>query len=99
MMMLYCRRIPSRCPWQIHSLTRSDLRRYTTSSEAASSTSDGFGDHAGDLQRRKRKVDQKRRQHGASFIDHAVITVRGGQSVDVPFGFPLSNIELTMLGP
>lgn len=41
---------------------------------------DDFSEVAGDLQRRKRRADQKRRQHGASFIDHTIITVRGGKS-------------------
>lgn len=53
-----------------------------------------FGDHAAELLRRKRKADAKRRQRvgtvvehhelitnitqGADFIDHLIVTVRGG---------------------
>ena len=47
---------------------------------SSDASSDDFSEVAGDLQRRKRRADQKRRQHGASFIDHTVITVRGGES-------------------
>ncbi|WWD04440.1 hypothetical protein V865_002509 [Kwoniella europaea PYCC6329] len=34
---------------------------------------------AGELRRRKRKADSKRRQYGNTFVDHLLVTVRGGK--------------------
>ncbi|KAJ9122275.1 hypothetical protein QFC22_001695 [Naganishia vaughanmartiniae] len=39
---------------------------------------DSFEWYSDELKKRKRKADYKRRQHGQSFLDHLVVTVRGG---------------------
>ncbi|WVQ95893.1 hypothetical protein IAU59_002992 [Kwoniella sp. CBS 9459] len=38
-----------------------------------------FSDIEGELRRRKRKADAKRRQYGNTFVDHIMVTVRGGK--------------------
>ncbi|WWC92637.1 uncharacterized protein L201_007596 [Kwoniella dendrophila CBS 6074] len=38
-----------------------------------------FGDVVGELKRRRRKADSKRRQYGNTFVDHVLVTVRGGK--------------------
>ncbi|WVF68334.1 hypothetical protein IAT40_003099 [Kwoniella sp. CBS 6097] len=38
-----------------------------------------FTDIEGELRRRKRKADAKRRQYGNTFVDHIMVTVRGGK--------------------
>ncbi|WWC66040.1 uncharacterized protein I303_108662 [Kwoniella dejecticola CBS 10117] len=43
------------------------------------SSVESFGDMAGELKRRKRKADSKRRQYGNTFVDHILVTVRGGK--------------------
>ncbi|OCF62068.1 GTPase [Kwoniella mangroviensis CBS 10435] len=53
------------------------IRRYSSSS--ASDYSEDFSDIAGELRRRKRKADSKRRQYGNTFVDHLLVTVRGGK--------------------
>lgn len=40
---------------------------------------DSFPDMEAELLRRKRKTDAKRRQGGSEFIDHLIVTVRGGE--------------------
>ncbi|WWC73849.1 uncharacterized protein I206_107821 [Kwoniella pini CBS 10737] len=41
--------------------------------------SESFTDIVGELKRRKRKADSKRRQYGNTFVDHILVTVRGGK--------------------
>ncbi|WWD20439.1 hypothetical protein CI109_104915 [Kwoniella shandongensis] len=53
-----------------------------------------FADIAGELKRRKRKADAKRRQYGATFVDHAVVTVRGGKG-----GSGASALAASLRGP
>ena len=64
--------------------------------DARTSQDESFESYADELKRRKRKADYKRRQHvrilgsssgrvlmdvqGQSFLDHVVVTVRGGES-------------------
>ncbi|OXC68070.1 hypothetical protein AYX13_03279 [Cryptococcus neoformans] len=53
-----------------------------------------FEDVVGELKRRRRKADAKRRQYGASFIDHAIVTVRGGKG-----GNGAAALEASLRGP
>nr|XP_019043716.1 GTPase [Kwoniella bestiolae CBS 10118]OCF22646.1 GTPase [Kwoniella bestiolae CBS 10118] len=57
------------------------LRQYSSSSvsDDTQGHSEDFQDIAGELRRRKRKADSKRRQYGNTFIDHLLVTVRGGK--------------------
>jgi hypothetical protein len=78
--MLSCQRVPLRYTHNLlRSVTQLGSYRYTSSNASTSTSTEDFNQFAGDLQRRRRRTDQKRRQHGASFIDHTVITVRGGE--------------------
>ncbi|KAI5453357.1 GTPase of the mitochondrial inner membrane that associates with the large ribosomal subunit [Naganishia albida] len=66
--MFPCRRIPTpTCIW---------ARPFSVSRHAADEAS--FQTWSDELNRRKRKADYKRRQHGQSFLDHVVVSVRGG---------------------
>lgn len=47
-------------------------RRYHSDAES-------FSDMEAELLRRKRKTDAKRRQGGSEFVDHLIVTVRGGK--------------------
>ncbi|WVO15024.1 hypothetical protein L204_102667 [Cryptococcus depauperatus] len=53
-----------------------------------------FGDVIEELKRRQRKADAKRRQYGASFVDHAMVTVRGGKG-----GNGAAAVEASLRGP
>lgn len=74
-------------------------RRYI--SNEADQEEDNFGWHSDELKRRKRNADYKRRQHGASFVDHTVVTVRGGEHeddfavlVELKLAFTMQELEV-----
>ncbi|WRT69860.1 uncharacterized protein IL334_006851 [Kwoniella shivajii] len=61
-----------------------DIREYSTGESsngeiASEHYEQDFTDIAGELKRRKRKADSKRRQYGNTFVDHILVTVRGGK--------------------
>ncbi|KAL7425232.1 GTPase of the mitochondrial inner membrane that associates with the large ribosomal subunit [Cryptotrichosporon argae] len=39
----------------------------------------GFAGHVAELHRRKKRIEEKRRQKGGDFVDHMIVTVRGGK--------------------
>jgi GTP-binding protein len=78
--MAHYTRVISRCSIQLPISARLVLRSYSSSTLPEDAD---FEDVAADIRRRKRKADSKRRQHGASFVDHTVITVRGGEQLFV----------------
>ncbi|KAK8849812.1 hypothetical protein IAR55_005148 [Kwoniella newhampshirensis] len=61
----------------VYSALLPSIRTY--SSQPYDDHPEDFSDIAGELKRRKRKADAKRRQYGATFVDHALVTVRGGK--------------------
>ncbi|GHJ87252.1 hypothetical protein NliqN6_3654 [Naganishia liquefaciens] len=62
--------------WVLAVATRNDLETFVK--RRGGHQDESFEWYSGELQRRKRKADYKRRQHGQSFLDHLVVTVRGG---------------------
>ncbi|KAK4687872.1 GTPase, partial [Tremellales sp. Uapishka_1] len=67
-------------PWS-QAVGTSSYRQFATSSRLALEEvqDDDFDRHVGELHRRKRKIEEKRRQKGADFIDHLTVTIRGGK--------------------
>ncbi|WVQ84798.1 hypothetical protein IAT38_006955 [Cryptococcus sp. DSM 104549] len=71
-------RLCARAPLSGHSTTI-HAKLYSTAPAAEEHDPEQFDDIAEELKRRRRKADAKRRQYGTSFIDHAIVTVRGGK--------------------
>lgn len=58
---------------------RRSLARPRGLHSSARTADDDFLGMEAELLRRKRKAEAKRRQGGADFVDHLVVTVRGGE--------------------
>ncbi|WVQ77497.1 hypothetical protein IAR50_007183 [Cryptococcus sp. DSM 104548] len=68
-------------------------RCYATAPKIIDNPED-FEDVVEELKRRRRKADSKRRQYGATFVDHALVTVRGGKG-----GSGAAALEASLRGP
>ncbi|WVR07917.1 hypothetical protein IAU60_004960 [Kwoniella sp. DSM 27419] len=90
-----CRRVRySRVQALYRQLSTSATACESAQSSATLTPDHDFSDIAGELNRRKRKADAKRRQYGNTFVDHVLVTVRGGKG-----GSGASALTASLRGP